>query len=153
MLGEILIGGSAELAVQAMAYQRLNTDRVLIERLKVKGVFDAEVQGAENEGKGVVMPYILVGESQENYVDLLTRTGNEVVLQIDTYSTYAGFKECKQITGRVKDLFHRQERNLVVAGFRVIMCVVDFSTHFGEGNIRRGIVRLRITLQPTEAVS
>lgn len=153
MLAEILIGGSAELPVQAMVYQRIKTDRVLIERLKVAGVYDAEVQGAENNGKGVVMPYVLVGDSQENYADLLTRTGNDVVVQIDAYTTYAGFKECKQITSRIKDLFNRQERNLVAEGFHVIRCVVDFSTHFSEGNVRRGIVRLRITLQPTQPVA
>lgn len=90
----------ASVALQPMVYSTLAHDRMLTMMVK-RQVFDGEA------GANATLPYVVMGEIEEQPADLLTQLGRQVSLTIHVFSNYKGNKEASAIAGRIIQLLNQ----------------------------------------------
>ncbi|MGH3780701.1 MAG: DUF3168 domain-containing protein [Pseudonocardiaceae bacterium] len=134
---------SAQPALQEAVYALLTADATL--SALITGVFDEVTTTARP-------PYIVLADVMEQASEAHDRSGVDLTLTIDIWSTYRGYKECAAINDEVLRLLHRPTPPLIVAGF-VNVSIFNESSQFmrdPDPDLRRCITRYRAWLESTE---
>lgn len=92
----------------------------------------------------VAFPYVELGEIDAIPFDTDDSVGAETTVTIHTWSRYRGWKEVKEIQGRVYDALHRY--NLPVAGAHLVTVEFEIGRTFldADGLTRHGVQEFRI---------
>ena len=96
--------------------------------------------------QGTAYPYAVIGE--DNITEMATddSTGVNALVQVHTWSEYAGFKEINTLQGLIKGALDRQ--SLTLAGWHFISCdfVQDIKMRDPDGKTRHGVSEYRVLI-------
>lgn len=122
--------------LQQAIVQRLESDTALAG--KVTGVFDSV-------GKGTKFPYISIGEPTASPFKTKTTYGEEIVVVLQCWSTYAGKKEAYEVLNLMLQALTKQA--WTVEGFKVQRVQIEPNitvlNPVEEGFPSQGILRMR----------
>ncbi|CAN5263267.1 hypothetical protein BH10PLA2_BH10PLA2_00650 [soil metagenome] len=139
--------GTPSNPLQAAIYTRL-TGYAALSALATGGIYDFVPEDA-------VPPYVVIGD--DTAIDWGTKTANgwDTTVTIHCWDfEKAGRKSVKAILSAIYDALHRQETNITISGFSLIMIQHEFETTLqdpsaeGQGDrFYHGIQRYRLLIQ------
>lgn len=106
-------------ALQAAIYTRLNS------QLGGTPVYDFVPQGSG-------YPFVVIGESTALNWDTKTIEGQEFTVTIHAFDKAAGKKSVQTIMQSVYTALHRQEANITVSGYTLVLIECDFHQAFQD---------------------
>jgi hypothetical protein len=134
-------------AIQAAIYTRLTGYSALTTALGGQKVYDFVIPS-------LTAPYVVIGDDTLTQSD--TKSGNrwEATITIHVWDfEKAGRKSVKTLLGHIYDALHRQESNIAITGFSIVMIAHEFQETFQETAVEgendhyyHGIARYRAVL-------
>lgn len=127
--------------IQAVVYARLNGDSTLFNFLGVKGVFD---RPPENQP----VPYITIGQDVATDASTIGHLGQEVVVELHTWTQLQGRKLSKAIMNRIDELLHHQEMTLTDFYVTAVRRQTEESLEDPDHVTYHGVQRFRVWVYP-----
>ncbi|WP_020471464.1 DUF3168 domain-containing protein [Zavarzinella formosa] len=134
-------------ALQTAIYRRL-TGYAPMKALATGGVFDFVPATAQP-------PYVKIGDDTAVDWSTMTSNGWDITLTIHSWDfEKAGRKSVKSVMSAIYDALHRQEANVIVTGFTLVMLQSEFETSFQDtsetgqpDHFYHGVQRFRALVQ------
>lgn len=135
-------------ALQAAIYTRLTGFAALTALIGANKVYDHVPQTA-------AAPYVVIGDDTAADWSTKTTNGWDVTITIHVWDfEKAGRKSVKAILSAIYDALHRQEDNITVSGFTLVMLQWEFEETFQDPAIEgqndhyyHGVARYRALIQ------
>jgi hypothetical protein len=139
--------GTPNNALQAAIYTRL-TGYSALTSLATGGIYDFV-------SEAIQPPYVVIGDDTATDWSTMTTNGWDTTLTIHCWDfEVAGRKSVKAIMSAIYDALHRQEANVTVTGFNLVMIQSEFETSFKDTTVQgqndrfyHGVQRFRALIQ------